>query len=223
MAHGASCLRAVAPFLVFLLVARGAGAASEEELFFKGTASVNEGKLHFLTQPPAEPVHHLSNRITINDASLSQGWIALEQCHEHLDTVPRAQIVYGKGRMRDLRVVSARGIGQAWTEDNSVQLRDVHPGATICIHAESRALAKNGDMSFNLSNGPYMRKFLDGYYPMRVSMTVRLDTDKLHFVGITPEAQPGFQVWHRGKEIGYEAYFEGRLTTVIRFDRTDLR
>jgi len=67
-------------------------------------------------------------------------------------------------------------------------------------------------------NGPYMRRFLDGFYPMRVSMTVKLDTGKLRIIDSAPGDQPGFTVRLQGNEVGYDTVFEGILTTVLRFD-----
>jgi hypothetical protein len=218
MARAASC--SSFPWFVPLLlaVAQAAHGATEEELFFKGARDVNEGSLQFVEAPANRDIHHHYNQITISDASLKDGWVRLDQCHEHLDAVPRAQIVYGQDRIRDIRVQESRNIGEAWVEGNSVQLRDVHPDALICIQAESRALARNGDQSWNLSNGPYMRKFLDGYYPMRVSMAVHLRTSRLRFVDIEPAAQEGFRVWSTANGVGYDTVFQGELRTVIRFD-----
>ncbi|MGQ9685038.1 MAG: hypothetical protein ACUVT2_01855 [Thiobacillaceae bacterium] len=194
-------------------------ATDPDELFFKGTADVNEGQLHFLTAPPDRPVHHHHNRITILDSSLEDGWVRLDQCHTNLDAVPSAEVTYRPGRVRNLRVTRAVHIEDAWVEAHSVQLRNVQHGAELCVEAETQALSVNGESSYSLSNGPYMRRFLDGFYPMRVSMTVRLDTDKLHFVESIPAEQPGFRLEQRDKEIGYDALFEGILYTVLRFDR----
>lgn len=193
--------------------------AAADDLFFKGTAAVNEGELRFLTTPPDKPVHHHHNRITILDRSLEDGWVRLEQCHEHLDAVPDAQIAYREGRIRGLRVIRAENIEQVWAEPYSVQLRNVQRGASLCVEAETLALTRTGEAGYSLSNGPYMRRFLDGYYPMRVSMTVRLATDKLRFLDATPPDQPGFKLRHHDNEISYDTVFEGILTTVLRFER----
>ena len=204
--------------LTALLSACALAAPSDDDLFFRSAADVSEGELRFLTRLPDKPVHHHRNRVTIREDSIATGWVTLEQCHEHLDPVPSAQIVYSRERIRNIQVVSHERIGQARVEMSSVQLTDIRPGATICIRAETRALTRSGEGSYNLSNGPYMRRFLDGFYPMRVSMTVRLDTDRLRFVEALPEEQPGFHIWARGKEVGYDTVFEGILNTVLRFD-----
>lgn len=222
MAHDASPSQGperIAWALSLFLVATAAWSSDPDELFFKGTADVNEGELHFLTTPPDRPVHHHQNRITILDSSLEDGWVRLDQCHKHLDAVPSAEVIYRSGRVRNLRVTRAVNIDGAWAEEHSVQLRNVQRGAELCVEAETQALSRNGESSYSLSNGPYMRRFLDGFYPMRVSMTVRLDTDKLRFVEAIPEHQPGFTLRHQANEVGYDAVFEGILTTVLRFDR----
>jgi hypothetical protein len=222
MAHDASSPLALERRLWALIlswVATTAWSSDPDELFFKGTADVNEGELHFLTTLPDRPVHHHQNRITILESSLEDGWVRLDQCHHNLDAVPDAQVTYREGRIRALRVTRAENIERAWAEAHSVQLRNVQRGAVLCVEAETMALSRNGEASYSLSNGPYMRKFLDGFYPMRVSMTVRLATDKLRFVASIPEEQPGFTLRQQSDEVSYDTVFEGILTTVLRFDR----
>ena len=222
MAHDASPSPAperIGSALALLLVATLAWSSDPDELFFKGTADVNEGELRFLTAPPDRPVHHHYNRITILDSSLEDGWVRLDQCHQNLDAVPDAQVTYREGRIRGLRVTRVENIERAWAEEHSVQLRNVQRGAQLCVEAETLALSRNGEGGYSLSNGPYMRRFLDGFYPMRVSMTVKLDTGKLRFVESIPGDQPGFTLRQQGNEVGYDTVFEGILTTVLRFDR----
>lgn len=204
--------------VALLLAAPAAWGATEEELFFKGARDVNEGDLRFVEAPRDRQIHHHYNQITISDTSLTDGWVRLEQCHEHLDAVPLAQIVYGQDRIRQIKVLETRNIGEARVEDNTVQLRDIQPNALLCIQAQSRALGHNDDQGWSLSNGPYMRKFLDGYYPMRVSMAVHLETRRLRYQGMEPGAQDGFNVWVTDHGVGYDTVFEGVLRTVIRFE-----
>jgi len=206
-------------FAAFLLLPSIVLAAtSEEELFFKGTADVNEGQLRFLDTLPDKPLYHFRNQVTISDSSLVDGWVGIQQCHENLDAVPSLQIVYGVGRIRNLEIVSGTSVGKSWIEANSVQLQDLQRGANICIRAESRVLQPDEfGTGYILASGPYMRRFLDGYYPMRATLTVHLDTDRLRFAGSQPEPQPGFIMRESGREISYEALFEGMLSTELRF------
>jgi hypothetical protein len=194
-------------------------AAPTEELEFQSAAQVNEGSLTFLDKPPAKPVHHHQNSIRIDNASLSTGWVSLSQCHDQLDQVSRAQISFREGFVRDLKVVSSSQIESAWIEDASVQLRNVGPGARLCIEAQTQALKNAGNGFFNLANGPYMRKFLDGYYPMRVSMDIDYPAGILKLVDISPIQQTGFDIRLEPGRIRLEAWFEGELRTLLQFER----
>jgi len=137
-------------------------AQAASDLSFESAGEVNEGGLRFLETAPAKPVHHHQNHIRIDSDSLNSGWVTLSQCHDHLDAVPRAQITFREGFVRDLKVDRFTLIEDAWIEGASVQLRNVEPGARLCLSAQTRALRNTGNGYFNLTNGPYMRKFLDG-------------------------------------------------------------
>lgn len=180
-------------------------------------AAVNEGQLIFLKQAPAKPVHHHHNTITLTDDSLRDGWALLEQCHEHLDKVPATQIVFREGRVRQLEITSFSNIQQASVEGSTVQLREIGPNARICLKMQSLVLLKNADGTYHVNNGPFMRRFLDGYYPMQVSMDVQLLTDKLRYLDITPAQQRGFRVTASKRHVKFNVWFEGRLQTLIRF------
>lgn len=180
-------------------------------------ANVNEGELVFLTRPPGKPVHHHHNQLTINDSTVRDGWAKLVQCHENLDKVPATQIVFREDRVHDLKVLSYSGIEKAWVEGASVQLRGIGDSAKICLEVQSKVLYKQPDGTFHIANGPFMRRFLDGYYPMRVSMEVIVHSKKLRFMDITPAKQQGFKVSIAPKLVSFDAWFEGRLNTLLRF------
>lgn len=180
-------------------------------------ADVNEGELVFLTRPPAKLVHHHHNVLTLSDQTVLDGWGELRQCHENLDRVPATQIVFREDRVRKLRIVSTHGIASAWVEGATVQLKQVGPNAKICVALESKVLYPQPDGTYHISNGPFMRKFLDGYYPMHVSMEVIVKSKKLRFYDITPAKQEGFRVSIRPRLVKFDAWFEGRLNTLLRF------
>jgi hypothetical protein len=194
----------------------------EEDWFVDDTDAIidaiNEGELNFLDTPPDKPVHHHHNTFIILESSIETGWIKLVQCHENLDQFPRAQIVYNKGKIRHLRITRQKNIGHARVEDNTVQLTDVKNDARLCIEAESRALIAQKDGTFVLQNGPFMRKLLDGYFPMRVSIDIKLPAN-LRFIDIEPAEQKGFRVTRGEQSLHLDAWFEGRLVTRIRFKR----
>jgi hypothetical protein len=195
--------------------------AQELDAWFNGkdAAEVNEGTLRFLATPPAKPVHHHQNRIRITPASLTSGWAELAQCHANMDAVPEAQITFREGHIRNLRVVEARAIKKAWVKGHTVQLLGVDPGARLCLAAQTRALTDSGSGQFRLNSGPYMRKFLDGYYPMQVSLHLEYPANLLGLVNVLPAAQPGFEVSQSKGVVKIETFFEGELRIQVKFQR----
>lgn len=176
--------------------------------------AVNEGELAFLTTPPQRAVHHHANELRIEPQSLSHGWVGVRQCHDNLDPVPALQIVFGD--IRDIEIVETRDLGRAWVDGNSIQVEDIRPGARLCLEAQTRALHPLGNGQYELRTGPYMRRFLDGYYPMRVSVDVRYPAT-LTAQLVTPVEQPGFTPEHRPGAWSIDTLFEGRLHLRVRF------
>lgn len=207
--------------MVALAAARPVFADDDEAWFLddfeERIAEVSDGELEFLSSPPKEPVHHHHNTLFLDEATLEDGWARLRQCHDHLDAVPRAEVTFRKGRLRNLVITESRRIGRAWVDGASVQLLDVEPGARLCLSAESRVLSRNADGSYSVRNGPYMRRFLDGYYPMRVSVEVYYPCDRLRMAGHSPPAQRGFSVRRSRCGVQFDAFFQGRLKTELRF------
>ena len=134
-----------------------------EESERKRLTAVNEGELVFLHEPPPGPVHHHSSRIVITRQSLADGWVLMEQCHERLDRVVEAQIVFNPGRTRALEVLNFHNMDTAFVESNTVQLRGIREASKVCARLETKALHSLGMQIFELRNGPFMRRFLDGY------------------------------------------------------------
>lgn len=177
---------------------------------------VNSGELAFLAVLPDKRVPHSHNRLRILASSLDDGWLEQSQCHENLDPVPLAEVVYKYREMRDLRVVSTVGIERAWVEGQSVQMENISHGAVLCVAAAARLLRREGE-EYVMRNGPFQRRFLDGYFPLRVSLTLEYPAERLHVVSIAPPEQPGFAVRREPGRITLEALFEGKLYTEVRF------
>lgn len=209
--------------------AAGASREALEKWFEEDTSTktkvedINEGQLDFLKQAPAgEAIHHHQNKVKITAESLDEGWAQLEQCHENLDQVAAMQITFRDGYIRDMQVTEQRNIGEAWVEGSSLQLSNVGENARICLQARTRALRFQDDGTYVLVNGPYMRKFLDGYYPMRVSMQIEYPANLLKVGTVTPNNQPGFAVQQQEGVVGFDALFEGELRTSIQFEALGL-
>ena len=66
-----------------------------------------------------------------------------------------------------------------------------------------------------------MRRFLDGYYPMRLTLDIEYPAASLRFEAQEPQPQPGFQVERRSGRIQAEIWFEGRLITRFVFCRKE--
>ncbi|MDX1336131.1 MAG: hypothetical protein R3312_10125, partial [Gammaproteobacteria bacterium] len=84
----------------------------------------------------------------------------------------------------------------------------------------TRAFWPDEEGGFTLYNGPYMRQFLDGYYPMKVTLTIAYPDQLLNFRSASPEAQPGFDIKNKTGTLVVQALFEGRLTTQLSFDHS---
>jgi len=208
-----------------LLTGAMASAGSNEAdpfLLDADTDSVNEGVLVLLPAPPGGPVHAHTTQITLLPTSLQDGWAQLDQCHTDLDEISRAQIVYRPGRVRKLAVVSSHGIGQAWVEGASVQLENVSNAASLCVRAESRVVHSLAPDRFVVRNGPFMRRFLDGFYPMHVTLDIRLPPGDWQLVESVPAVQPGFTIMQDEHGLVAEAWFEGRLETEFHFMPADI-
>ena len=191
---------------------------NEQERVRERIAAVNEGALEFLGTSPDGAVHHHAGRILIDAQSLEDGWVTLEQCHANLDQVAEAQILFSPERSRALTVASVRNIGRAYAEDSSIQLRGIGADSSVCVRLETRALHRIDEGVFELQNGPFMRRFLDGYYPLRVSLRIDYPRD-LELADYSPAEQPGFTVVASAGHVELEALFEGRLRTAFRFLR----
>ena len=188
----------------------------------QSTAHVNDGQLEFLALAPKKIIHHHHNTLTISDTSLKDGWVKLIQCHRNIDQVPAAQILFKPERVKGLKIISSRNIDRTWVDANSVQMENVQANASLCLQAKTRALRRESDGTFVLRNGPFMRRFLDGYYPLRVSMDLDYTNTGLKLVTFTPEEQSGFSITKQKGQLSFDAVFEGQLNTEFRFRQLKL-
>lgn len=179
----------------------------------ESTDQVNDGALRFLESPPEKPVHHHFNAIKVTEQSLMSGWVELRQCHFNLDPVHELEIQYRPEGIRSLQIISSDRVGSARVKGPTVQLSDIQRGGQICIQAESQAL-QPADGGYLLQNGPYMRRFLDGYYPMRI--TVELATpESVRVWKVHPDNADGLSVKASDTGTRISGWFEGILYTRI--------
>lgn len=186
---------------------------SDDEL---PTTKINEGLLTFLTSKVKKGTFHSTINVTINQDSIDNGWVKLTQCYSNLDPIQRTAIVYRNKFIKDLTVTSKKNIKSTKVSGNKIFLESVQKKATLCVSLNSRTFYQNEDMSFSLVNGPYHRKFLDGYYPYHLNLNIHYDS-KLKFKYSLPQAQPGFAVTQQSNSLLIDTLFEGRLKTEFRF------
>lgn len=187
----------------------------QEEL--TSTEAVSEGELRFLLEQPAKSVLHSLNKLTVFTTSLDDGWVALSQCYQNLDPVAETEVVYRYKSMRDLKIVGYKNIGAARIKGQSIQLMNVHKMAELCISAMVRIFYQNPDGSYSLINGPFHRKFLDGYYPYHLTLEVIYPGSRLKLKHTRPAEQPGFSVRKQNGKLLLDGFFEGILNVEIVF------
>ena len=178
---------------------------------------INEGELHFLTALPADPPHHHTMTVNITPDSLKHGWVEATQCHYQLDKVSAMQVVFGAGRVRKLQILRSDNIQRTWIENDSVQLEEIGDDAVLCIVSENRALdidAANGE--YHWHGGPYMRRFLDGFFPMRVTLVMNYPMQLLKLQKIEPRVLKLKAVTVPG-QVRIDTLFEGRLVIGLQF------
>jgi hypothetical protein len=182
------------------------------------TPPINEGQLHFLDKPPPGSVPLHRKRVLIDRDALKTGWVRTEQCHFNLDPVPALQVVFGHGRVRDLTITRSEHIARAWIEGDTVQLEDVGRESILCLRSENRMLVRNTPTDYTLLSGPFMRRFLDGYFPMQVHLEVDYPPDLFMLDQVSPR---GVRVSNPGSgRVDIDALFEGRLTVALHFSPT---
>lgn len=194
-------------------------AAEERERQMERAREVNEGELVFLPQAPAVDSARMEKRIELDWESLATGWARMHQCH-HLDPAAAVQIVYNGERTRDIRITRRDGVGQAEVDGPSVQMSGIERGASLCVAAEVLAILPHPDKAgYVVDNGPFMRRFLDGYYPMQVRLEVRWPEGMLALRESEPPAQPGLTIKENPQGVTLEAHFEGRLESRLHLVR----
>jgi hypothetical protein len=141
----------------------------------------------------------------------------MHQCHEGLDPVPDAQVVYRFRAMRGLQVVESQHIARAVVEGQSVQLKDIAHQARLCVSAEVQILNPLPEGGFHLRYGPFKRKFLDSYFPMHVSLEVAYPQELLELSNLRPQSEGAYQLTREAGRLVADTWFSGELTFEIGF------
>ena len=183
----------------------------------RDVSQVNEGQLRFIAPPEEQAVLHSDTQLWLTPASLQNGWVEMRQCYRNLDAVGKTEVVYAYREMRELEVLRAENIARYRVKPRGVELEDVKKGALLCLQARVRILQRLSNNIYGMRHGPYHRKFLDGYYPYHLSLTVSYPGESIRLHRIEPEAQHGFDVKDAPASLAIETWFEGELRIDLQF------
>lgn len=178
---------------------------------------VNEGQLEFIAPIHDQSILHSDTHLWITGESMQSGWVKMQQCYRHLDAIDRTDVVYAYREMKDLQVTRAEQITEIRVKQNGVELGRVGKDAVLCVKADVKILQHLSDQTYGLQNGPYHRKFLDGYYPYHVSLMVHYSSNEIQLKQVVPEAQDGFNVTEKNDGLSIDSWFEGELRIELEF------
>jgi len=177
--------------------------------------TVNGGQLNWLTEAETLGQYGLENSLTVTPSSLSDGWVQFTQCHNNLDPIRKIVVQYNAKNTRALKLKSAEKIESVSIEEDSraAVLMGVEKQARVCISGESKSLEETAD-GYLVKRGPYMRKFLDGYYPMALKETIKWPQTHLKLNTTNMQTQPGqrYDYSVQANTLIAEYWFEGRLS-----------
>lgn len=178
---------------------------------------VNEGDLTFLAEKSKDNLFYSSITIFITQNSIQTGWVNISQCYKNLDKIQKTVIVFRKNLIKNIAVTSLKNIDKSSVLDqHKLVLLNVKEDAELCLNATVRNFYQNEDQSFSMVNGPYHRKFLDGYYPYHLNLNIHFPKT-LQFLNSLPKSQVGFQITQNTNKLSVNSIFEGRLKTNFRF------
>lgn len=213
----------IVSLLLFILITNMAyGFTAEEERWLNSdddtdVSHINEGNLRFITTPVKENILHSVNRINISKESIDNGWVSLQQCYFNLDKINKVTISYQYRFIKNLKLTSLKNIKSGVIHKQNIELIDVKENAELCMKADVRIFYQNPDLSYSLVNGPYHRRFLDGFYPYHLSLFINYPENLLTFLKSKPQQQKGFSVTHQDNKLIIDSIFEGILNTELIF------
>lgn len=178
---------------------------------------VNEGKLSFIEAIADRKTLHSDSELIISDSSLTTGWVNFRQCYFNINPVAATDIVYQYKKIRNLKITSTKNIGEVQTDEQLLQLYDIKAEASVCVSAEINVIEKSGN-GYVINNGPYHLRFLDGYYPYHVTLSIIYPAELISVSEITPPPQPLFNVQTDAGQLTIDTWFVGVLTMQVYFE-----
>ena len=87
----------------------------------------------------------------------------------------------------------------------------------LCVQADVQVLQRLADNTYVIQNGPYHRRFLDGYYPYHVSLTVHYSKNEIRLSRVVPHEQDGFRIKENEESLSIDSWFKGNLRISLEF------
>ena len=178
---------------------------------------ISSGELRWVTPDKTLNQYRLENTLTVHPESLKTGWIDFSQCHYQLDPRIAVEIVYGVKRTQNLKVISSQRIGHIETAEDHITLTDIQKNAQICISGKTKVLNQLSPNHYKMLRGPYMRRFLDGFYPMQVTETIRWQGVPIKLNDLTTHSALGYDFKVSDTELIANYWFEGLLKPFYEF------
>lgn len=182
--------------------------------------TVNDGQINWVSAEQTKGKYYLENKITVIPESLKTGWVKFIQCHNQLDPFYKVEVQYHSENTRNLQVQSHDLIDEVNIDNinQTAVLIEAKKGAKVCISGESKTM-KATEKGYVIQRGPYMRKFLDGYYPMYLKESLDWSATPIELEQTHIQTQPGrsFKYSQANKTLTAEYWFEGRLMPTYEF------
>ncbi len=212
--------RALAVVTMLILGCPGSPAKAADEV--DQLLDIGGPRFEPLATAPDEAVFLHAKVLTLTRESLTSGWVGNHQCHRRFAAVPALDVVFPAGAVDAIEILEADGIGQAWSDDQGVYSRHVTPDSRLCFRSRNRLLVRDvGGGGYHMLVGPFFYRFLDGYFPMRMDLTVRYPAALLRSRRVTPDGPPDVEVRHGPGEIRVTSVFRGELWVEFWFEPID--
>lgn len=213
--------------VILLLVSfTASGFTDEEERWLneidnENISETSEGQLRFLDPSSNINTLHSTNTLIISQKSIDDGWVDLHQCYINLDQLPEVDITYFYKTIKNLKIISINNIDSAEVKKQNITLKNIKKNPEICVSAEVRVFYQNPDLTFSLINGPYHRRFLDGYYPYHITLNIKFPGDILQLQETIPEQTKNFLISVKRNSLLVDTTFEGILNIETKFKLID--
>lgn len=200
-------------FTAVLILAASAVPQHARALEFSDIAQ--EGQLRFLEAHPEPHTYRYESRVRISEESLITGVVTLNTCHFELDPIRKVVIAFNPNRLQKLEITQASGVGSLEVRGHLIEMTDVKRGASVCIDLESKALERLNETTYRLNAGPLMRRYFDGYLPMRATLMLSWPGDRITLKETNPAPQKGVTLLQFPGRAEMDIIFAGRLTANI--------